>query len=66
MKNNKGIKVQSVVYPPKMLTFNEWAQTLNVSCMYDKPLKSSGHSYTPIKVEKGFMKKLMIRFGITK
>ena len=61
-KNSKGIKVQSVVYPPKMLTFNEWAQTLNVSCMYDEPRKSSRLD-TPFKVERTFVEKLL---GITK
>jgi hypothetical protein len=62
---NKGLRVQSVVHPEKNLSFNEWAQQLNVSCLYDERPKQSGHYYPPIEIKKSFFKRLSIMFGIT-
>tara|TARA_Y100000385_G_scaffold232155_1_gene244521 strand:- start:80 stop:277 length:198 start_codon:yes stop_codon:yes gene_type:complete len=61
-KNSKGIKVQSAVYPKNMLSFNEWAQNLDVSNVHEEPKKHTRLD-TPFKVERTFVEKL---FGITK
>lgn len=60
----KVMRVQSVVYPENNLSFNEWAQQLNVSCLYDEPQRG-GHYYPPIEIKKSFFKKVLIMFGIT-
>jgi hypothetical protein len=61
-KNSKGIKVQSAVYPKTILSFNEWAQNLNVSNVHEEPTKYSRLDI-PFKVERTFVEKLL---GITK
>jgi len=61
-KNSKGIKVQSAVYPKTILSFNEWAQNLNVPNIYEEPTKYSRLD-TPFKVKRTFVEKLL---GITK
>lgn len=68
-KNNKGIKVQSVTYPEINVSFNEWAENLNVSSMYEEPLRRcSNHSYSPplFEVKETFISKCLKMFGITK
>ncbi len=56
--NNEPIRVQSVVFPKDNLSFNEWAERLNVSSMYQEPTISSGHYYTPIEKKKSLFEKL--------
>jgi hypothetical protein len=48
MSESKSIRVQSVVFPEHPLSFNEWAEKMNVSTMYSEEPKPTGHYY-PMK-----------------
>jgi len=50
---SKSIRVQSVVYPEHPLSFNEWAEKMNVSSMYTQETKPTGHYYPlpPLNVD---------------
>ena len=62
---SKSIKVKSVVFPEKPLSFNEWAEQMNVSVLYTEPRKPSGHYYTlpPLEYKsEPFFKRLVYTF----
>lgn len=45
MSELKSIRVQSVVFPEHPLPFNEWAEKMNVSVLYEEERNGSGHYY---------------------
>ena len=53
MSESKSIRVQSVVFPEHPLSFNEWAEKMNVSVLYTEESKPTGHYYPlpPLSVE---------------